>query len=393
MLVLRPRLGWTYSQSPVGLKKFVQALPGLGPTGIPVAAPDTTSIPGVDVYRMLAGEYTQSFHPDLPASRLWGYADVTAGQAPNFRYLGGAIVARKGRPVKLIMKNTLPPNHPLPVDATIMGAEDGQADNAITVHLHGGLVPWTSDGGPFTWFRPDGTHGPSFLNPGPESGSAQYFYPNDQSARLVWYHDHALGTTRLNAYAGLASAYIIRDDFEDWLIRSNLVPSREVPLVIQDKSFVDLKTDPGYVWGKQGDLWYPHRYEPDSDPTGRWAYGPNEGGTVSGPLPEPSVVPEFFADTSIVNGAAYPFVEVEPRHYRFRLLNGSQARFYNVQLFFADPSGMEADLSRAGPAFTQIGTEGGFLPFPVLLNSPPRQFGVDISGNVTSYNLLLAPAL
>ena len=81
------------------------------------------------------------------------------------------------------------------------------------MHLHGGLVPWNSDGGPFSWFTPGAeTFGSSFQNPGPEPGTAEYFYPNDQSARLVWYHDHALGITRLNAYAGLASAYILRDD-------------------------------------------------------------------------------------------------------------------------------------------------------------------------------------
>ncbi len=391
MVAIRPGWAWAYAQSPRNLRKFIQALPGLGPTGIPVAVPDTATSPGVDTYRMVAGEYEQGFHPDLLPSRLWGYADVTAGQAPNHRYLGGVIVAQKNRPVRLVMTNALPTTHPLPVDTTIMGAEGAQ--NRITVHLHGGLVPWTSDGGPFSWFTPGGEGGASFLNPGPVPGSAEYYYPNQQSARLVWYHDHALGTTRLNAYAGLASAYIIRDPLETGLISAHLLPSREIPLVIQDKTFVD-GTDPNYVWGRKGDLWYPYRYEPGDEPAGRWDYGPQvePPGSVTGPLPVPSVVPEFFADTAIVNGAAYPYVEVEPRHYRFRILNGSQARFYNLQLYYADGSGKEANLSRPGPAFTQIGTEGGFLAFPTRLNDPPRQIGFDENGNANSYTLLLAPA-
>ncbi|BDG01391.1 multicopper oxidase family protein [Anaeromyxobacter oryzae] len=386
-----PRFAWAYSQSPRNLRKFIQALPGLGPAGIPVATPDTTTFPGADHYRLEAAEFEQSFHPDLPPSRLWGYADVTAGQSPNHRYLGGVIVAKQGRPVRLTLFNRLPSGHPLPVDTTIPGAEGPK--NRITAHLHGGFVPWTSDGGPFSWFTPEGAHGESFLNAGPVPGSAAYYYPNDQSARLVWYHDHALGTTRLNAYAGLASAYILRDDVELGLIDASFIPSREIPLIIQEKSFVD-GSDPNYVFGRRGDLWYPYRYEKASDPTGRWDYGPDDDppGAVSGPLPIPSVVPEFFGDTSMVNGAAYPYLEVEPRHYRFRILNGSNARFLNLQLYYSDASGSEADLSRAGPAFVQIGTEGGFLPFPVLLNDPPQQITFDENGNANRYTLLLGPA-
>jgi spore coat protein A, manganese oxidase len=387
-LVLRPKLTWAFAQSPIKLKKFVHALPGLGQTGIPVAVPDTSTFPGVDYYQLEAAEFTQSFHPDLPPSKLWGYADVTGGLAPNHRYLGGAIVSQKERPVRLRVFNRLPNKHPLPVDATIMGAEGAQ--NRMTVHLHGGLVPWTSDGGPFSWFAPDGSHGESFLNPGPVPGSADYYYPNNQSARLAWYHDHALGITRLNAYAGMASAYIIRDPFESDLIQRKIIPAREIPLVLQDKSFVD-GTDDKYVWGGKGDLWYPYQYEANSTPKGRWDYGPDLGASVLGSLPEPSVVPEFFADTAIVNGAAYPYAEVEPRHYRFRILNGSQARFFNLQLYFADQNGNEANTSKAGPEFVQIGTEGGFLPYPVRLNHPPQQISFDANGNANRYSLLLAP--
>src|SRR5512140_668434 len=230
-VALRPAWTWAYAQSPRGLRKFVQALPGLGAGGIPVASPDTATSPGVDIYRMVAGEYEQSFHPDLPPARLWGYADVTAGQAPVHRYLGGVIVAQRDRPVRLLLRNRLPGRHPLPVDTSLGGAEG--APNRITVHLHGGFVQWTSDGGPHTWFTPEGAHGMSFLNPGPAPGWAEYYYPNQQSARMMWFHDHAMGTTRLNAYAGLASGYLLRDAFEASLLSASLLPSREIPLVIQ----------------------------------------------------------------------------------------------------------------------------------------------------------------
>jgi hypothetical protein len=93
--IFRPRVGWAYGQSPLNLRKFIQPLPALGPLGIPVAVPNTQSRPGTDSYVFEAGEYRQSFHPDLPEARLWGYADITAGQAPNHRYLGGVIVAQK----------------------------------------------------------------------------------------------------------------------------------------------------------------------------------------------------------------------------------------------------------------------------------------------------------
>jgi spore coat protein A len=383
------RRAYAFQQTPI-LSKFSISLPGLGPTAanqigqyIPVAVPQRTA--GYDVYKLVAQQFTEQMHPKLGPTTFWGYADATSG-APINKYLGPVIVAQKGRPVKLTMVNGLAgKTHPLPVDTSIMGAELGQADNRITVHLHGGLVPWTSDGGPFTWFAPDGTHGPDFLNGNGIPGQAEYYYPNDQSARLVWYHDHSFGTTRLNAYAGLASGYIIRDSFESALISAGLVPSDEIPLIIQDKTFQP-----------SGLLWYPTTYDQT-----RWDYGPNVNppAAVTGPLPTPSAIPEYFSDTILVNGAVYPYVEIQPKRYRFRVLNGSNARFYNLQLYFENTAmAGEADLSKPGPAILQIGTEGGFLPVPVVLNNPPVQIGFDTNpasptfGNANRYNLLLAPA-
>jgi len=393
---------YAFGQSPRCIRKFVVPLPGLGPTGIPALTPKTAMDwrTGLltDFYSIQISQFTQQLHPDLPDSgtRLWGYSDAAH---PVQRYLGGAIVAQMGRPVKLSVKNRLPNNHPLPVDTSIMGAEKDQPVNRASLHLHGGFTPWTSDGNPFSWFTPaGGPTGETFLNPGDEPGTAEHYYPNDQSARLLWYHDHAMGITRLNAYAGLATAYILRDDLETGLIKSHVIPSIEVPLIIQDKTFVD-GSDPHYHWGRKGDLWYPYLYEKDSEPDGkgRWAYGPDETPPAVIPIPQlpapVAEIPEFFGDTTLVNGTCYPFLEVQPRHYRFRILNASQARFFNLQLYYADATGKEADLAKPGPRLVQIGTEGGFLPFPVALNNPPAQLVLDPeTGNAIRYNLLLAPA-
>ena len=130
---------------------------------------------------------------------------------------------------------------------------------------------------------------------------------------------------------------------------------------------------------RPGDLWYVHTYDPN-----RWDLGP----TPAGPPPDPSCVPEFFADTMLVNGTVYPFLEVEPRQYRFRLLNACQARFLNPRLVYASGADGTEPGTAAGPAFVQIGTEGGFLPAPVFLSgvSPAA------SGEPTPNQLLLAPA-
>jgi spore coat protein A, manganese oxidase len=391
-----------FTQSPV-LRKFIAPLPGLGSNGIPLASADTHVVPGADFYNLAAVEFEQLMHPDLPnPTRLWGYMDMATKKNA---YLGPIIVGQRGRPVVMNMQNRLPARHILPVDSSLMGAEMAQAQNRIAVHLHGGFVPWTMDGNPYSWFTPEakaggkpGTAGECFINVATnQAGTAQYYYPNNQSARLMWYHDHALGITRLNAYAGLASGYLLIDPVMTQLTSGNapVVPplNYTIPLIIQDKSF-KLKAD---AWGRAGDLWYPSKYESTELPTGRWDLGvPADGFTPEGKPDEPSCVPEFFADTPVINGAAYPYLEVEPRRYRFLLLNGSQARFYNLNLFYesqTDPK--EADLDKPGPAFIQIGNECGLLPAPAVLNDPPvlmpydSDYAVDPQG---PKNLLLAPA-
>lgn len=199
------------------------------------------------------------------------------------------------------------------------------------------------------------------------------YYPNQQAARLMWYHDHADGITRLNAYAGLAAPYVLRDAFEENLIKNQIIPdhTQEIPLVIQDKFF-----------NVDGSLGYPFIYEKASQ-GGRWDYGPDViPPAVLDPskqtLPQPSVVPEALADTIRVNGTCFPYLTLVPGVYRFRILNGSNARFYNLNLYIeatGDPG--EPNLANAGPPFVQIGTDGGFLPKAVVLNKPPQPIVFD----------------
>jgi spore coat protein A, manganese oxidase len=374
------------------LRKFVQPLRVIGaPGGVPLAVPDAVrpswAQPGATHYTIDIGAFDDRLHPDLPATRLWGYGQ---GSTNGFRHLGGVIAAKRGTPVQVTFRNHLPDHHILPVDTTIMGTEHG-VDRA-SVHLHGGKVPWSSDGGPHAWWTSMGHQGESFVNnaalrPGQRvpANEAEYFYPNDQGSRLMWYHDHALGITRLNAYAGIASGYVIYDDYELGLVATAGLPGPLDPrthyLVFQDKVFVpsDVETtDPKWTQlmpgTRRGDLWYAHEYDADvSDdhPLGH----PSE-------LPV-SVVPEFFGDTILVNGTVYPFLEVEQRQYRFRLLNACSSRFLNPRLMYARGGGKGQSTEPgvvAGPALVQIQTEGGFLPSPVYLD-----------GSILS-RLVLAPA-
>jgi spore coat protein A, manganese oxidase len=402
---------WAFVHSP-GLRKFKDLtgnpipLRGLGPGGIPVAVPDFSPAPVTSVthYTMDIGQFTDQLHPDLPNfTTLWGFNPVSAlgfnGPAPPV-HLGGVIVAQKGVPIQITFRNNLPPTHIIPVDTTLPGANG--ARNRASVHLHGGFTPWVSDGGPFAWFAPDGAHGTSFLNnqvlnPGAALNEAEYYYTNDQSARLVWYHDHAIGITRINAYAGIASAYVIRDAFEGGLRNLGLPDflengGREIPIIIQDKIFVPANialVDPTWPGPTAaGSLWYAHVY----DPKLYTLHGNKKGRSAT---LDPSAVPEFFGDTMLANGTVYPEATVEARRYRLRILNACNARFLNLQLYVDDGSPDSISLNPAtltptnskGPDFLQIGTEGGFLPNPVLVPS-----NVPFNREALEGSLILGPA-
>ena len=310
-------------QSTVTLKPYVDPLPIL-----PVIQLQS---PAVNSFSM--SQFQKQLHRDLPSTTVWGYQDS---------YPGPTLEARQGIPVQVQWVNNLPTSHFLPVDNTIHGAESSQPQVRNVVHLHGHKILPASDGYPEAWFTSDGKTGP-FYNPNP------YVYPNDQLATTLWYHDHGLGTTRLNNYAGLSGIYLIRSSQEDAL---NL-PQRpyEIPLVLQDRMF-----------NSDGSLLYPVA----------------QGGT------HPAWIPEFFGDTVLVNGKVWPYLEVEPRKYRFRMLNGSNARFYHLTLQGSNGAGIPN--GAAGPPLYQIGTDGGLLPAPLKLSdmliAPAERFDfvIDFSG-------------
>jgi FtsP/CotA-like multicopper oxidase with cupredoxin domain len=516
-----------------GIRKFVDALPGLGPTGanglgqyIPVAVPDTTTYPGSDYYEIAVVQFTEQMHSDLPPTTLRGYVQLSTGVVPGEavaltrgdgspillpggapalavdspHYLGPLISATKNRPVRILFRNLLPAgvegNLFIPVDTTVMGSGMGPmmegmseptprtpmcgmlakdpgcfTENRATLHLHGGISPWISDGTPHQWITPaDETtpypkgvsvqNVPDMVDPGP--GAQTFFYTNQQSARLMFYHDHSWGITRLNVYAGEAAPYVITDPAEEQLRAQGILPADEIPLVIQDKTFVPdeaqlAATDPLWDlarWGGTGDLWIPHVYVPAQNPGdasgvnqfGRWAYGPWFWPPTSNidypPIDnawydptcnpdlgwcEPPLMPgtpflsmgmESFHDTPVVNGTAYPTLTVEPKTYRLRILNAANDRFWNLQLYEADATGTEVALDAAevaaaltdptvfptpdtiasppGPSWIQIGTEGGFLPAPVVIPPQPITWVNDPTvfnaGNVDQHSLLLGPA-
>ena len=369
--------------------KFTQPLRGVYPldlNGIPVALPDGKRLwKGDDIaaqhYTIDINEYKDQIHPTLGPTTLRGYhSRNNLGGNIEQRHLGGIIIAKKGTPVQITFQNNLKPDsHPLMVDTSVMGAELG--DNRVSTHLHGGEVPWISDGGPFAWFDSAGNYGTSAqkdalniyktVNKNLLPGQAEVYYPNNQSARMMWYHDHAVGITRLNAYAGIASAYIIRDSFEASLRKLGLPDfiengGREIPLVFQDKIFVDENTlglDPTWTGASTpGSLWYPHTYD-------SWDIGPN-GMPFTIDNINNSVIPEMFGNTMLVNGVVHPFAGLEPRRYRLRILNACQARFLNLQLYEETaPGSGQPDLTKPGPDFLIIGTEGGFLARPVQVPS------------------------
>ena len=415
-----------------GLQKWIQPLRGLNypaghilgalgypndPNGIPVAGGVADPVfANTTMYQIGVQEYSDLLHPALGPTKLWGYVDLTR---PIPRHLGGIIVTLRNQAARLRFTNNLPARHILPVDITIPGSTTAQ--NRIATHIHGGLVPWISDGGPFDWFSsgcPDYAHGASFLNgPGgvldniPGSlmvpGQADYYYPNNQSTRLMWYHDHAWGITRLNAYAGIASGYLCVDLANDAARLTAKVPAYAdlVPLVWQEKKFVNANTfitDP--TWAdvtrpdvqSLGSLWYEHTYNPKL-----WTL------KAGLPLPDPSVIAEYFGDTVLCNGTVYPKLTVQPKAYRFMLLNATNARFLNLNTFVADttPDSITLDLNQnsptylyplnpAGPVVHQIGTEGGYLAKEVAYTTVPAGLAgaTNFNPRTLAGNLIMGPA-
>ncbi|MEI8353057.1 MAG: putative Ig domain-containing protein, partial [Lentisphaerota bacterium] len=445
-MVLTPGIDYTkpnFAYSPP-LTKFVDSLPGLTSAGsnslgqymplavanAPYGSPYGTNC---NYYEIGLVEYVEQMHRDLPASGtlLRGYVQLVPSTYPGAvalttangltknivdpvtgaqlygadkpHYLGPLILATKDVPVRLKFRNLLPTGAAgdlfLPVDTTIMGAGMGPlgvnvpagtqiyyTQNRATLHLHGGIPPWMSDGTAHQWTAPAGDNTPYKKGasakdvsdmPATIEGDLTFYWTNQQSGRLMFFHDHALGITGPNVYAGELAGYLVVDPTEEKALAALGVPgtivtdtntgaivsadlAHLIPLVIQDKTFVpDLATvqatDPNWLTDiprapGMGNLWFPHVYVPNqwpdnpdqsgANPLGRWDYGPWFWPPWIVAEPNPPVVshvPEAFMDTPMVNGQPYPYLDVQPTQYRMRILNACNDRMINLQMYVASP--------------------------------------------------------
>jgi FtsP/CotA-like multicopper oxidase with cupredoxin domain len=374
---------------PLTIPKYVDPLP------IPGVMPKTPnanlSASGIDYYEIAARQFQQQvLSTGLPKTTVWGYGSVN--HPGTFHYPSATVEARVDRPVRVKWMNQLVDAQDkflrplLPVDQTLHWANppgdciegpkrpdcrgDSQAPYAgpvpLSVHLHGAHVQPNSDGFPEAWFLPAASNIDCIDSPGyprtrttaddffcrgsnfsqipgvpVHAGAAVFQYRNDQRASTLWFHDHALGMTRTNVYPGLAGFYLLRGGPTDM---PSGVPGGlpggafEIPLVIHDRSF-----------NKDGSLFYPASRVFFDGYAGPYIGDPKIPSDVA-----PLHNPEFFGNVMVVNGKTWPFLNVQPRKYRFRLLNASDSRF------------MILKLGRRGMNFTVIGADGGFLPHPVL---------------------------
>lgn len=320
------------------VKRFIMSLtPFIDPLPIPKVHRPLEQARNHVYYEVKMKEFFHTFHSELPPTKVWGYE----GQLP-----GPTIETEENQCTLVQWMNELPSEHFLPIDRTLHGSSDHMPDVRTVVHLHGAEVEEASDGYPEAWFTAN------FKKCGPRFMNKTYMYPNKQRPTTLWYHDHAVGITRLNVYAGLAGMYIIRNEQE----RALNLPSGiyEIPLIIQDKTF-----------NEDGSLFYPSNV---ADPPPEY--------------PEVSITPGFAGDTILVNGKAWPHFKVERRKYRFRILNASNERFYQLRL-------------SSGQFFTQIGSDGGLLQRPVqleeLIIAPAERADVvvDFSKQAVNSNIIL----
>ncbi|PLR68688.1 MULTISPECIES: multicopper oxidase family protein [Bacillaceae] len=330
------------SLDPKSIPKYVNQL-FIPPVYMPtiLRQPNTGQVIGHE-YKINVSEFQQQLlPPGFGTTKVYGYGgmiqDQNTGSAVYFRSAPGpTFEAIRGIPVYVQWINNLTGPLFLPVDPTLDWANPNsmaiprppfpsfppgfplaQKPVPIVTHLHGGETPSYFDGNPDAWFTADGRTGMAFI-------TDKYTYLNVQQPTTLWYHDHTMGINRLTLYAGLAGGYVLRD-MNDPI--ASFLPGREneIPLIIQDRSF---NTD--------GSLFYEQ-------------VGVN-------PSIHPYWVPEFFGNTITVNGKVWPNLNVKPQQYRFRLVNGSNARFYDLKL-----SNQQK--------FIQIGSDGGYLPQPVELSS------------------------
>jgi spore coat protein A len=279
----------------------------------PLAVPDYTF--GLAQYTITAVRCNHVYHANLGGTPSYGYANGTYADTP-----GPTLITQRNRPIGVRWVNDLPSGPDMnifSIDPTVMGAPQDNSNRMVT-HVHGLHVLPSSDGLPTQWFGP----GKFRLDK----------YPNIQAASELWYHDHALGITRTNVYAGLAGLYFNRDSYENKLNTYAKLPmiggingAYEIPLVFQDKDFLVTRDAKQNITGSY--LYYPSTWQP-----------------------------EFFASISVVNFKVWPHLDLQPRMYRFRILNATNSRFINMIL----PSNL---------LWIQIGAEGGFMPAPAYMGN------------------------
>lgn len=246
----------------------------------------------------------------MPATTVFAYGTSSSSATVP----GPTIQAIRDVPLSVKWENHLPNSHILPFDPTIPTASPKHGGVPTVVHLHGGVQPPQSDGSAFAWFTSN------YRETGPKWSMPTCIYPNVQHGGNLWYHDHALGLTRVNLLAGLIGAYVLKDEPLEAKLK---LPRDEfdLHLVIFDRSF-----------RKDGSIYM--------------------NSTGDNPTIHPQWQPEYFGDAIIVNGKAWPYLKVKPRKYRFRIINASNARLYGLSLTENLP-------------FIQIGSDASYLPSPV----------------------------
>ncbi len=349
------------------IPQFVSAVPNLlDPDHLIVD--DGINLISLEMKEQLVNILPAGAVPGYVGTYVWSY--LKAGQNSRTSYLGPVVLATRGKPTKMKFANKLgntsasnvlayknstdqtlhwadPLNNEanmwnhmsMPPEPGSEGARNYNGSIPAVVHLHGGEVPPVLDGSPDAWYTSDGLHhGHAFYSAaGNAANEVIYRYPNTQEGSLIWFHDHTLGATRLNVYAGLAGGYLIADP-QDKLLAT--LPTL-FPLVIQDRMF-----------DTNGQLFFP---------------GASAGGTLSSLNPEhPYWVPEFVGDTIVVNGKSWPYMNVEPKRYTFLVINGSNSRTYAMSL-------VDQVSGNPGPALWVIGTDGGYLDEPVKLDPTERK--------------------
>ena len=326
------------------------------------------------------------FYEALPApfnggTYLWGYqVGSGSGETEDNRpsWPGRTVEAQSGRATTVKYVNALPLDpllrKYLTIDQTIHWA-DPLHDMGSTspfggpipmvVHLHGAEDPSAFDGAPEAWFTRDGRHGKGYSTLfATDPNAAVYQYPNGQQSTTLWFHDHTLGMTRVSVFSGLAAFYFIRDQFDTGQVDNPLrlpAGAQEIELMIQDRQF-----------DTNGQLLFPD--------------GPANPSLIDGPPGNPGLhpfwIPEFFGDAMCVNGRSWPHLDVEPRRYRFRVVNASNARFLRMGL-------VDSTSGAQGPPIWQIGTDGGLLDRPVKLLGQTEPVATDPSPTT---RLFLAPS-